>query len=229
MGFIINPFFFTDPIIENNTYLDVTSIGNALYIPDYPARVDRIEQQHIQNLNTEPQPPPQLSLSTNTTTIIRPDLIQSYFDNLHSSMPFIDKSNLTQQTTSALLLNAIYAVSSRFMTTHSNNSDPPGWTYYKSALSLIDTYSDIPRLSTVQALLLLTKYHEFIHRPGFFWRTKFFIQLAGQMSSDLGLWKEPSFGTQPTLDHEFEVRRRTFWALYTYQVLMRYIYIYICT
>lgn len=205
-----------DPIIESNTYLDVTSIGNALYIPDYPARLDRIEHQHIQNLNTGPLQQPNHSLQTT----LRTDLIQSYFDNMHASIPFINKSILTQQNTSALLLNVIYAVSSKFMT-KSNNTDPPGWSYYKLALTLIDAYSDIPRLSTIQALLLLAKYHELIYRPGFFWRTKFFIQLAGQMSSDLGLCEEPSSSAHPTFDHEFETRRRTFWALYTYQVLMR--------
>ncbi|KAG2230481.1 hypothetical protein INT48_002999 [Thamnidium elegans] len=176
---------------------------------------DRIEHQRIQNLNTEPQQQPNHTLQTNLHT----DLIQSYFDNIHASIPFISKSILAQQNTSALLLNAIYAVSSKFIT-KSNNTDPPGWSYYKLALTLIDAYSDIPRLSTIQALLLLAKYHELIYRPGFFWRTKFFIQLAGQMSSDLGLCKEPSSSTQPTFDHEFELRRRTFWALYTYQVLM---------
>lgn len=127
---------------------------------------------------------------------------------------------LNQPQLSTLLLNAVYAVSSRFITsTHQN--DPPGWSYYKKALSLIDTYADVPRLSTIQALILLTKYHEHIQRPGFFWRTKFFIQLAVTMSGDLGLWKEPSSNTQPACNFEYETRARTFWALYTYEVLMR--------
>jgi hypothetical protein len=151
---------------------------------------------------------------------LRIDLIQSYFDNIHPSIPFIHRSTLAQPQPPTLLLNAIYAVSSRFITTTHQN-DPPGWSYYKIALSLIDAYADVPRLSTVQALLLLAKYHEHIQRPGFFWRTKFFIQLAVKMSSDLGLWKEPPSSVQPTFSFEYEMRARTFWALYTYEVLMR--------
>lgn len=119
----------------------------------------------------------------------------------------------------------MYAVASRFIPNNTNttttNNDPPGWSYYKTAFGLIDTYSDVPRLTTVQALLLLAKYHEHIQRPGFFWRTKFFIQLAVNMSLSLGLSKEPNLHTEPSWKHEFETRRRTFWALYTYDVLMR--------
>lgn len=208
-------------MIEINTQLDVTAIGQALYIPDYPARVDRIEQQtDIQNLHTEPPQPHMMS-----TILVAPrmDLIQSYLENVHPSLPFIQKSSLNQPQLSTLLLNAIYAVSSRFVNSSAatQNNDPPGWSYYKKALSLIDSYADAPRLSTVQALVLLAKYHEHIQRPGFFWRTKFFIQLAVKMSSNLGLWKKPDSGTQPSCGFEYEMRARTFWALYAYEVLMR--------
>ncbi|KAG1077766.1 hypothetical protein G6F42_024632 [Rhizopus arrhizus] len=97
--------------------------------------------------------------------------------------------------------------------------DPPGWTYYKTAISLLDAYMDIPRLSTIQALLLLAKYHEHIHRPGFFWRTRFFVQLAVDMSNDLGLCSKTANETRHC-SHDTEFKRRTFWAVYTYQVLM---------
>jgi hypothetical protein len=120
----------------------------------------------------------------------------------------------------------MYAVASRFIpndttTATTNSNDPPGWSYYKTAFNLIDAYSDVPRLSTVQALLLLAKYLEHIHRPGFFWRTRFFMQLAVKMSNTLGLSIEPSLDIEPAWDHEFEARRRTFWAVYTYDILMR--------
>lgn len=98
--------------------------------------------------------------------------------------------------------------------------EAPGWSYYKMALSLIDTYADMPRLSTIQALLLLAKYNEHIYKNGFLWRTKFFIQLAVKMSTDLGLSKEPLVGSS-TCNYELEMKRRTFWAVYTYEVLMR--------
>lgn len=206
-----------DPMVEATAHLDVSSIGHALYTPNYPAQVD---EQH-NNLHTEPPQPSNLNINI-LFAPQRLDLIQSYFDHIHPSSPFISRATLAQPQPPPLLLNAIYAVSSRFITnTKSNsNNDPPGWSYYKTAIGLIDIYADVPRLTTVQALLLLAKYHEHIQRPGFFWRTKFYIQLAVKMSNDLGLVHEPSSQAEPTWDHEFELRRRTFWALYTYEVLM---------
>jgi hypothetical protein len=41
------------------------------------------------------------------------------------------------------------------------------------------------------------------------------------MSNTLGLSIEPSLDIEPAWDHEFEARRRTFWAVYTYDILMR--------
>lgn len=208
--------------IETNTHLNVTAIGRAMYMPDLPAKKDRIEPLHNADVNFEP---PQPSIMDNAASVtLRFDLIQCYFDRIHPSMPFIAKSTLTGSKPSALLLNAIYAVSSKFApsttSTAQRSMDPPGWSYYKAAMSLMDTYLDVPRLSTIQALLLLVKYHEHIHRPGFFWRTKFLLQLAVAMATDLGLSgnmvKEIEQCKRGT-----EMTRRTFWAVYTYQVLMR--------
>lgn len=213
----------TDPsAIETNTHLNVTVIGRALYMPDLPARKDRIETLHNADVNFEP---PQPSIMDNAASVtLRFDLIQCYFDRIHPSMPFIAKSTFTESKPSPMLLNAIYAVSSKFASSPPSatqqSMDPPGWSYYKMAMSLMDAYLDVPRLSTVQALLLLVKYHEHIHRPGFFWRTKFLLQLAVDMSNDLGL--SSSMGkdaAQSKRDTEFG--KRTFWAVYTYQVLMR--------
>lgn len=161
-----------------------------------------------------------------TSVTLRFDLIQCYFDRVHPAMPFIAKSTFTESKPSPILLNAIYAVSCKFVPSLSLSStapksmDPPGWTYYKTAISLLDAYMDIPRLSTIQALLLLAKYHEHIHRPGFFWRTRFFVQLAVDMSNDLGLCSKTANETTHC-SHDTEFKRRTFWAVYTYQVLMR--------
>ena len=172
-------------------------------------------------MHTEPSQP---YLNINfTSTALRLDLIQSYFDHIHPSTPIISRDALADPQPPALLLNSIYAVSAKFIDNKQTKSkDPPGWGHYKAALSLIDIYLDTPRLTTIQALLLLAKYHEHIHRPGFFWRTKFFIQLAVKLSNNLRLCEEPPLGTGPNWEDEFELRRRTFWAVYTYEVLMRY-------
>lgn len=218
-----------DSFDDKNTHLDVSSIGRALYILDNPLRIDRIEPVYSYHLNSEPPQPSNITVSPT----IRSDLIQSYFDYIHPSIPFIHKSSLTQSRPPVLLLYAIYAVASKFVPNQQQHesqklNDPPGWYFYKMALDLIDIYADTPRLSTVQALLLLAKYHEFIYRPGFFSRTKFFVQLAVRMSNDLGLSKElPNDILPDSSNYQREIRRRTFWAVYAYEVLMWYISIFV--
>ena len=215
------------PVIETNTHLDVTYTGQALYVPDHLMRVDRIESVHPADLEHEPLASSQPTLpihDVSNFSSIRFDLIQLYFDHIHPSLPFASRSLFTQPQPPALLLYAIYAVASKFLVQHSNANEPPGWSYYTAALSLLDTLLDVPRLSTVQALILLAKYHEFLYRPGFFWRTKFFIQLAMQMANNLGLPKKlPTSMESSVSRHQLEERSRTFWAVYIYNVLLRYV------
>jgi hypothetical protein len=217
---------------NNNSRLDVTLVGQALYIPDYPAQLDRVEPIYSTILNSNPPQPLDLpSIS------IRFDLIQSYFENIHPFIPFLhrDTFEYTLQTSKppALLLNAMYAVASHWVQNNPNdsngsssshaNADPPGWSFYKTAISLIDKCADAPRLSTVQALILLVKYHEFLHRPGFFWRTKIMLQLAIQVSKDLGLSHEIPKNSKTTENGSIyaELQRRTFWVVYAFEILMR--------
>jgi len=117
--------------IETNTHLNVTAIGRALYIPDLPARKDRIEPLHNTDVDYEP---PQSRIMDNATSVtLRFDLIQCYFDRVHPAMPFIAKSTFTESKPSPILLNAIYAVSCKFVPSLSLSStapksmDPPGF------------------------------------------------------------------------------------------------------
>ncbi|KAG1463682.1 hypothetical protein G6F56_005232 [Rhizopus delemar] len=189
--------------------LSLASVSCAPYVLDITSRMDRIpcSQPQIES--------PQPRLNIKPETPIRYDLIQCYLDYVHPSMPMIDISLLTNTPQSpSLLLSAVYATASIFHPQEQVET-PPGWSYYKMALSIIEIYLDTPRTSTVQALLLLIKYHEHIQRPGFFWRTRSLLQLASQMASDLGLAKK-TLG----FSHETEYQNRTFWALYMYEVLM---------
>ncbi|KAI8387039.1 fungal-specific transcription factor domain-containing protein [Blakeslea trispora] len=212
------------PVVETNTHLDVTYTGQALYIQDNPMRLDRIEPIHHVDLGQEHHTPLQLTLPAQGSpnfSNIRFDLIQLYFDHIHPSLPFASRSLFTQSQPPILLLYSIYAVASKFLAQQPNSNEPPGWSYYTAALGSLDILLDVPRLSTVQALLLLAKYHEFVYRPGFFWRTKFFVQLAMQMASNLGLPRSLPNNLESSISrHQLEARSRTFWAVYTYHVLM---------
>ncbi|KAL0087303.1 fungal-specific transcription factor domain-containing protein [Phycomyces blakesleeanus] len=152
------------------------------------------------------------------------DLVQIYFEYVHPFLPILHK-NLFQApavTTelSNMLLCAVYALASRWC-----ELNQPGCAnvqsdhYYQMACQLLDEHGDAPRLVTVQALLLLIRYHERISKTGFFWRTRYYFQLLARMSKDLGLMKELPQGIQAN-PHELEQRRRTFWAVFTYDIWM---------
>jgi hypothetical protein len=186
--------------------------------------MDRIEPLYQNNSNLSAEPP-EPHLKIKPPVPMRFDLIKLYFDHIHHSMPFVSKLSITSPQPPSLLLNAVYAVASKFDDQQQQQQqqqqvgNPPGWPYYKMALSLIDIYMDTPRLSTIQALLLLIKYHEHVQRPGFFWRTKSLMQLVIQMTNDLGLSRKDDGNY--TSHHDSEYRNRTFWAVYTYETLMR--------
>ncbi|KAG0201138.1 hypothetical protein BGX28_005950 [Mortierella sp. GBA30] len=58
---------------------------------------------------------------------------------------------------------------------------------FDHARALLDTYIDIPRLSTIQGLLLLAYYQIKEKRTGHFFRVRTYISLAVRMSLDMGL------------------------------------------
>ncbi|KAI8382278.1 fungal-specific transcription factor domain-containing protein [Blakeslea trispora] len=98
----------------------------------------------------------------------------------------------------------------------STTSTIPGHHYYLRALDILDEYLDAPRLSTVQALLLLVKYQESAPRAGYFHRAYTYLGMAVNMCNDLGL---SQFVEQDPL-YDAETRRRTFWVAYMYDLLM---------
>lgn len=96
-------------------------------------------------------------------------LLKLYFENFYPFLPLFYKRRLTSSMDSALepvsplLLNAIYAVASRISPDVRVRSDPAsadtaGDIFVERAKYLLDSYYDIPRISTVQALLLLASH-----------------------------------------------------------------------
>ncbi|KAI8371364.1 fungal-specific transcription factor domain-containing protein [Radiomyces spectabilis] len=205
--------------------ISVNSIGQGLYIQDWMARTDRIPSIYeegappMTDLDREVQEP---DLHMNNTPLDM-DLIHLYFEHVHPYFPIVHRTTFQQQLQRPkpciLLLNAMYAVASRWKSTPPSSTDTPGWRYYQTALGLIDIYTDAPRLTTVQALLLLVKYHEHVRRPGFFWRTHFYFQIIVRMCKDLGLPREVPRTVQASAV-ELELRKRTFWAVYIYDNMM---------
>ncbi|KAI9282743.1 fungal-specific transcription factor domain-containing protein [Sporodiniella umbellata] len=151
-------------------------------------------------------------------------LIGIYFEYVHKHIPMIHKKTFMTQmsgalnTPSRLLVYAMCAVASKWSPDQKsysgNNLIPPGYPYYQKALGLLDEFFDVPRVSTIQALVLLVKYQEYFQRVGYFHRSYAYLGIAARMCLDLGLPEIEGDGV------EAETGKRTFWAVFTYDLFM---------
>ncbi|KAL9550532.1 hypothetical protein MBANPS3_004695 [Mucor bainieri] len=208
--------------------LSIHTSGRGCYVPDYPLRTDStttttttIPQSTPTQLPTE-SPPSQQQQPGTTTTAVKENLLSIYFQFVDPLIPILHRPSFLQQlrnkSISHLLLNAIYCVSSRWdLAMPSVGEEPRGWVYYQKAIHLLDQQGE-PRLSTVQAIFLLLKYNEHVRRPGFAWRTRYYFQMIVRMVKDLGLPRNITVTAEELVD--MERRKRTFWAIYCYDVMM---------
>ncbi|KAF1975677.1 hypothetical protein BU23DRAFT_66258 [Bimuria novae-zelandiae CBS 107.79] len=128
----------------------------------------------------EIQLPPLTSLDN--TVRIPPEMMPSeeqalhyfeyYFDNIHPYFPVINKPSFYQQwqaardSLSPLMLEAIFACSSLML-----GEDTEGHRWLALAAKHEESFKDVPRLSTMQAMLLLLKAREASPKRGYFWRS----------------------------------------------------------
>ncbi|CAO3589180.1 unnamed protein product [Absidia cylindrospora] len=197
------------------------------------------QQQRHMDLRRQPS---DLSLSTNndiksepTTPVptnhclanIDTSLIDKYFEHVHPYTPMIDMSTFTQQLMHPnnpppmLLLYAMCAVAARWSSSYATHSnEPAGFSYYQRAFVLIDETGVTPRISTIQALVLLTKYQEHYKRGGYFYRPGYYLTLAVDMCYSLKLPTLVSgAGTGAAADTpDYETKKRTFWMTFLYDL-----------
>lgn len=116
------------------------------------------------------------------------DYFGYYFNYIHPYIPVLNKAafleqwKTSQNTVSPLVLEAIFACVSRYL-------EPPVESKRWLALAAKheEHYKDVPRLSTVQALLILKKAREFNPKRGYFYRSWMAIKYIATMAMDLGL------------------------------------------
>ncbi|CAO3592041.1 unnamed protein product [Absidia cylindrospora] len=192
---------------------NTSSTGQPYYAEDWSAHLERLPPTFYKTItlpDNEPRIPDASAQSTMTT--IHFDLISTYFGQVHPYFPVIHQDSfcLDLNNTSPLLLNAIYAIASRWSdmdgllfsadptltqeqqqssssSSQKRNASSFSLKYYNDAIALVELYMDAPRLSTIQALLLIIRYQELVRRPGFFSRTRFYLGLVVRMCNDLGL------------------------------------------
>ncbi|CAO3696404.1 hypothetical protein G6F70_004010 [Rhizopus microsporus] len=156
------------------------------------------------------------------TADVQMKMIDTFFKSCYSILPIIPKDLFYQQLRvkgpliTPLLLNAIYCLVS-------NNVEmqdvPKASVFFNRAKKMVDDFLDLPRVSTVIALCLLSLYEPAPSRGqttlgARHCRTWIYCGMASRMCLELGLnIDKPE--TRRNMDcQEIELRRRAFWGCY---------------
>ncbi|KAL8922031.1 MAG: hypothetical protein Q9172_003747 [Xanthocarpia lactea] len=141
---------------------------------------------------------PSTAIGSGSTVRIPPELMPSeeqclawfeiFFAHVHPYVPVLSKSYFYQQwqtnrqSISPLILEAIFACAGRM-------SDDPaqGAQWLALASKHEDCFMDVPRLSTIQALLLLLKAREAAPKRGYYYRSWMTVKTLVAMAKDLEL------------------------------------------
>ncbi|KAI8602567.1 fungal-specific transcription factor domain-containing protein [Dissophora ornata] len=152
---------------------------------------------------------------------IQPDLIDLYFEHVHPFLLVLHKPSFFRRLEDPkdpvpdFLLAAMYAVASHY----APGREQEGRRYFELWLSRLDDTLDKPRLSTIQALLMVIKYQEGVRHSGFYFRTYMYTQMVIVLARELQLHKTTPVNAK--LDPEsHEVRRRLFWAIFVLDQFM---------
>ncbi|GAB0143977.1 hypothetical protein EsHS_00004474 [Epichloe bromicola] len=115
-------------------------------------------------------------------------LFDLYFSHVHPYVPVLDKVAFYQQWStnrdaiSPLILEALFAIGGRLA-----EEPAMGQQWLALASRHADSFMDTPRLSTLQALLMILKAREAAPKRGYFYRSWMLVVQCVQMGKDLGL------------------------------------------
>ncbi|KAI0452842.1 fungal-specific transcription factor domain-containing protein [Xylaria acuta] len=172
--------------------------GTAPYLNNKQALASQEEEPAIEEADEFKNALPSIHAGPGSKIRIPPELmpdedaIRHYFDlyftHVHPYVPVLNKSQLYHQwntnpeSISPLLLEAIFAVAERL-------ADEPaqGQQWIALASKHADSFMDVPRLSTLQALLIILKAREAVPKRGYYYRSWMSIVHCVAMARDLGL------------------------------------------
>ncbi|BCS21388.1 uncharacterized protein APUU_21820S [Aspergillus puulaauensis] len=175
--------------------LKIDETGIAPYIRQQ--RMDRSEPEIPTQDETEENLPP-LRTGAGSKIRIPPELMplddevmnyfKIYFDDIHPYIPVVHRAHLYYQwqndrrSISPLLLEALFACAGRL-------SDDPaqGAQWLALATRHESSFMDVPRLSTIQALLLLLKARESLPKKGYYYRSWQTVKTIISMAKDLDI------------------------------------------
>lgn len=138
------------------------------------------------------------SVMTDTTVRIPPEMMPSeeraldyfgyFFEHIHSYCPVLNRAAFYHQwrnarsTISPLLLEAIFACVARYL---EETVESRRWLALASRHE--EGFKDVPRLSTIQAMIILMKARESISKRGYYYRSWMDTKYMITMGFDLGL------------------------------------------
>ncbi|KFA76460.1 hypothetical protein S40288_06487 [Stachybotrys chartarum IBT 40288] len=148
-----------------------------------------------------------------------------YFTHVHPYVPVLDRSMFYQQwhtnrqSISPLILGALFALGGRLA------DDPAqGQQWLALASRHADAFMDIPRLSTLQALLMILKAREAAPKRGYYYRSWMTVVQCVQMGKDLGLdehFEDHQIGRPcPFSPAECQLRTRIWQTVFVCEVMV---------
>ncbi|KAI9283338.1 fungal-specific transcription factor domain-containing protein [Sporodiniella umbellata] len=157
------------------------------------------------------------------TADIQMHLINLFFETYHTSVPMIPKAFFFEQLRvkgpliTPLLLNAIYCTVSESSTLL---DVPKSSVFFNRCKKLLDDFLDVPRVSTVIALCLLSCYEPSPARgkadTTSYCRAWMYGGMASRMCLELGLNVDTPATRKGLGTEDIEIRRRVFWVCYIF-------------
>ncbi|KAF8979887.1 Transcriptional activator of fatty acid utilization [Entomortierella lignicola] len=150
-------------------------------------------------------------------------LLEIYWIYVHPHLPVVHKPTFMRQYRNPdpekqppmVLLNAMFSMASRFsnhpeIVGHGHDPEGFGDEYFARAKRIVDLEYELPRQSSIQALLLMVAYRFTSAKSG--GRVWVMLGMATRMAQDLGMHRNSARWHLPPM--ETEIRKRIWWALY---------------
>ncbi|QSZ36402.1 hypothetical protein DSL72_006279 [Monilinia vaccinii-corymbosi] len=178
--------------------LRMNPAGTAPYLNNKGKTRTLVEEPAFEDVDEFKDSLPPTPMSADMKIRIPPELLPDeqtilhyfdiYFTNVHPYVPVLNKTLFYQQwhtnrdAISPLILEAIFAIAGRL-----DDEPAQGHQWLALASKHADAFMDIPRLSTLQANLIILKARESVPKRGYYYRSWMTVVACVQMAKDLGL------------------------------------------
>ncbi|TGO59354.1 hypothetical protein BCON_0045g00150 [Botryotinia convoluta] len=178
--------------------LKMNPAGTAPYLNNKNRTRALVEEPAFEDIDEYKNALPPITLSADMKIRIPPELLpdeqtilhyfEMYFTNVHPYVPVLNKTLFYQQwhtnrdAISPLILEAIFAIAGRL-----DDEPAQGHQWLALASKHADAFMDVPRLSTLQANLIILKARESAPKRGYYYRSWMTVVACVQMAKDLGL------------------------------------------